>query len=285
MKNSKVKSTSSAYEFLFAHLESESKTYFGVSDKKEIEKTAKAWMNDKTNSSHRYQIIESYFPQSHHILDMASGCGTFVFYGLLNNYNVYGVEPELWKHEFIQRKAQEYNYPQSWLDQVTVDIGEQLPFPDNHFDCVSSYQTLEHVQDPFLCLCEMIRVTKTGGGIHIQCPDYRSAIEGHYLLPWLPLFPRSIARIYLKLLKRPVKGLETIQYTTAPRLKKLLAKAEIKLAKKIKVIDLNEIYYQDILERWKLGKVKKLAFLLQFLSRIKNIHRGFAVNLIIYVVN
>lgn len=112
---------------------------------------------------------------------MGSGCGTFILYG----YDMYGIDPSLWKFNFNEMK-------------------------DNFFDCVSTYQTLKHIQNLDRVLKEMIRVTKSGGGIHIKCSDYISTFEGHYLIPWFPLFPKRFARVYLRILKKPINSLDTL---------------------------------------------------------------------------
>jgi len=105
---------------------------------------------------------------------MASGCGTFLFGGLLRGYDVYGVEPERWKHKFNILKAKENIYPNSWLNRFCYGKGELLPFRAGVFDIVSTYQTLEHVQDIEECIKEFNRVLRPGGALFIQCPDYTS---------------------------------------------------------------------------------------------------------------
>ncbi len=177
-------------------------------------------MDDRENSRHRYETIKNFSPWVVKILDMACGCGTFVFYGLMEGYDVYGIDPEKWKHEFIAMKAKAYGYPDEWLDRFLVCKGEELPYPDDFFDCVYSYQTLEHVLEPRRCIEEMFRVTRPGGVIFIQCPDYRGTFEGHYRLPWLPLMPRSLARLYLRLMRRPLAGLDALNYVTERSIKR-----------------------------------------------------------------
>jgi ubiquinone/menaquinone biosynthesis C-methylase UbiE len=94
---------------------------------------------------------------------MAAGCGTFVLFGLHNGYDAWGVEPEEWKREYFRKKILASNYPVKYLDHVVASVGEALPFQDESFDIVTTYQTLEHVQDVNECIQEMLRVLKPGG--------------------------------------------------------------------------------------------------------------------------
>lgn len=191
-----------------------------------IEQVADNWLNDKAHSIHRYLDMHIVFGEEEvekaRILDMASGCGTFVFYGLLNGIDVWGIEPEDWKNKFNCLKVDAYGYPAAWKRRFIKAVGEALPFKDESFDFVSSYQTLEHVLNVELCLEEMIRVSKKA--VFIRAPDYTGTFEGHYRLPWLPLFPRLLARLYLRLLGRPTLGLDTINYITSRKITRFLDK-------------------------------------------------------------
>lgn len=206
-----------AGEFLYKNFKAESQKYFGT-DEKWISAVCDAWMNDKSNSKHRYDTMRSICGDEElmksRILDMSSGCGTFVFMGLLNGYDVYGVEPEKWKHQFNFLKAKENGYPDAWMKRFYFGVGEYLPFDDKSFDVISTYQTLEHVQSHKRCFSEFKRVLKSGGYLFIQCPDYTSFFEGHYRIPMLPLMNRRLFKIYLKILKRPTKGLDALNYVT-----------------------------------------------------------------------
>ncbi|MFX0206075.1 MAG: class I SAM-dependent methyltransferase [Candidatus Hodarchaeota archaeon] len=199
------------------NLKAENEKYF-CTDQKWISEVCDAWMNDESNSKHRYDIMRSVCGddklKESRILDMSSGCGTFVFYGLLNGYNVYGVEPEKWKHRFNSLKAKEKGYPSIWMNRFHFGVGERLPFQHESFDVISTYQTLEHVQSHKKCFSEFKRVLKKGGYLFIQCPNYTSFFEGHYRIPMLPLMNKRLFKIFLKLLKRPTEGLNTINYIT-----------------------------------------------------------------------
>jgi len=131
-----------AREFLYKKFKEESEHYFDVCDDKFLIGVCDAWMNDEYNSAHRYRemlgFIEEGALKTCKILDMASGCGTFVFYGLINGYDVYGIDPEEWKHQFIALKVKEKGHPDSWINSFYSGVGESLPFDDNSFDVVST---------------------------------------------------------------------------------------------------------------------------------------------------
>lgn len=72
-------------------------------------------------------------------------------------------------------------------------VGEALPFVDDSFDAVLSYDVLEHVQDPRKTLAEVFRVLKTGGVFLAVFPPYfhpkGSHLEGYASrLPYANLF-------------------------------------------------------------------------------------------------
>jgi 2-polyprenyl-3-methyl-5-hydroxy-6-metoxy-1,4-benzoquinol methylase len=213
-----------ARDFLYKHIYTDDDNYFGNKDIKFLNSVVEAWMNDESNSKHRYDTMKSIisneneFLKKAKILDMSSGCGTFVFYGLLNGYNVYGVEPEKWKHEFNILKMKEKAYPPAWINRFCRGVGEHLSYKDETFDIISTYQVLEHVQSHSQCFSEFRRVLKKGGWLFIQCPDYLSFFEGHYRIPMLPLMKKKLFKVYLNILGKPTKGLDTINYITQKKI-------------------------------------------------------------------
>lgn len=55
-----------------------------------LNQVAEDWMDDAGKEKHRFDAIKEYFPLSNIILDMASGCRSFVYYGLINGYMYMG---------------------------------------------------------------------------------------------------------------------------------------------------------------------------------------------------
>lgn len=275
-----------AKEYLLKQLEKEQKDYIGYTNMEVINFNADAWMNDDDNSKHRFEIIKKFFPEAYVILDMASGCGTCVFYGLLNGYDMYGIDPEKWKHTFNRLKAVEKGYPEEWFKKFYIGVGENLPFINNYFDFCTTYQTLEHVMDPKKCILEMLRVTRVGGGIHIMCPDYRSTYEGHYNLPWLPLFPPSFAKIYLKKLGRSVRCLDMIKYITTKRILKWIKEIAEEKDWQVKIVNVNKHNFNAAMIKRKFPIIPGSYLFFQTIKYIKYIFRSeLQTNLIIRIIH
>jgi 2-polyprenyl-3-methyl-5-hydroxy-6-metoxy-1,4-benzoquinol methylase len=106
---------------------------------------------------------------------------------------------------------------------VIAAMAEHLPFRDGCFDVVVGLQVLEHVQDPAAVIREVYRILKPGGWFYLTCPNYLSFCEGHYDVVWLPLLPKFLASLYLRLRGRPTEFLNTsITYTTLPGVRRML---------------------------------------------------------------
>ena len=210
--------------------------YFGHKDKNLSIEIANIWHDDKEYYQ-RWQEAEKFGDHTGKILDMSCGVGTFAFHGLRKGYDVYGIEPENWKLEYIKLKIKEQNLPKIWEQRFIKGIGENLPFKDDTFDYIMTYQTLEHVQNLEKCIDEMIRVLKNGGKLKIHAPDYDSFYEPHYHLIFFPKMNKKLASIYLKILRRPTIGLNTLNWTTSKSILKILSKYE-----NIEIINLSELY-------------------------------------------
>lgn len=219
--------------YLREQLSEEVRFYFHTIDHKTqkiVDDLAERWSNDHVFSEKKrfdsiHQFIRS--NKSMRILDMAAGCGSFVLQGLLNGYDVTGIEPEEWKHDLIDIKFQENQYEPNWRSRIKKAVGEDLPFEDESFDHVDSWQTFEHVSSVEKCLIEIRRVLVPGGSAIIRCPNYFSFYEGHYRAFWLPLLGHSaFGKFYVKkILKRPEAGLNTFHPITTRSLTRAAKKS------------------------------------------------------------
>ena len=64
-------------------------------------------------------------------------------------------------------------------DQVVNGAGEQLPVPEGSFDLVISHEVLEHVNDDYQVVAEMVRTLRPGGRLVLLCPNRGYPFETH----------------------------------------------------------------------------------------------------------
>lgn len=151
------------------------------------------------------------------ILDIGCGHGTLAIQMALRGAQVYGLEPcEPWR-VVAQMRASAL----SLSDRVSFIDGsaESLPFDNNTFDLVISLQVLEHVNSAKKVIQEISRILSTEGFAYISCENYLAFKEQHYQVFWLPLLPKALGAIYLKLLGRDPSFLKNhVRYVTTPQL-------------------------------------------------------------------
>ncbi len=99
---------------------------------------------------------------------------------------------------------------------------EKLAFADNEFDYVQSVCVLEHVDHVERAVFEMVRVLKPGGIGFVHAPNYWLPVEPHYKILFPPKCPRLLAKAYLRLLARPCKFIDTVNYVDAGMLRGFL---------------------------------------------------------------
>jgi 2-polyprenyl-3-methyl-5-hydroxy-6-metoxy-1,4-benzoquinol methylase len=104
---------------------------------------------------------------------------------------------------------------------------EALPFADGAFDLVHCFSVIEHVVSVQATVAEMVRVTRRGGLVYVHTPSAWSLWEGHYKVFWLPLLPRPLGRLYLRLRGRPTAYLATLRRLRAGELRRAFARAGV----------------------------------------------------------
>jgi SAM-dependent methyltransferase len=174
-------------------------------------------------------------PRAAKILDVGSGAGGFVVGCRQLGYQAFGVEPDrigagarLTSIQIAARRV---------LSNVFISaVGEALPFPDDAFDLVTLNQVVEHVPDPWAVLREAVRVLRPGGVLYVACPNYLRFYEPHYKVFWLPLMPKPLGRLYLRLRGRNPVMLRDLYYTTNARLRTWLEA----MGDECKVLDLHQ---------------------------------------------
>jgi ubiquinone/menaquinone biosynthesis C-methylase UbiE len=132
---------------------------------------------------------------------------------------VLGIDIDEEANEIANLRMQLHGYEECCLR----GIAEHIPFANNSFDYVHCFTVLEHVNDVRKSLTEMIRVSKKGAHVFVQAPNYLKPIEKHYKIPYIPLMPKKLAKMYLRLLKRPTNFIGSINYIWPGRVRKILS--------------------------------------------------------------
>jgi SAM-dependent methyltransferase len=153
------------------------------------------------------------------VLNVGCGTGGFSVLAQRAGARVCGIDADPDAVEISASKARDAG------GLVVVAAGERLPFREEVFDLVHCFSTLEHVASAEATISEMLRVTRRGGAVYVHTPNALACYETHYKLFWLPLMPRSLARLYLRLRGRPTAFLGTLHLLTPRRVEVLFRRA------------------------------------------------------------
>ena len=63
-----------------------------------------------------------------------------------------------------------------------ADLSQKIPLPDNEYDCVVSIEVIEHVENHFHFMRELLRITKPGGMVILTTPNVSSMTSRWYFL-------------------------------------------------------------------------------------------------------
>lgn len=192
---------------------------------KDWQRRVKDRINEVPRNERILKTLESFIGslRGKRVLIVGSGWGgACVAAKNLGAEEVVGIDIDDEVNETANLRMRLAGYEACCLHGVTEDI----PFVENYFDYVHCFTVLEHVNDVRKSLPEMVRVTKGGGYIFIQAPSYLRPMERHYKIPYIPLMPKKLAKIYLKLLKRPLDFIDSINYIWPGKIKKMLSGIE-----------------------------------------------------------
>jgi SAM-dependent methyltransferase len=133
------------------------------------------------------------------LLDLGCGQGGALLEALSRGADAYGVEPG---EEFAALCGLRLQHTGRDPQRIIRASGYTLPFADEVFDYAISLQVLEHLRGVRTVLRELFRVLKPGAHCYISCENYLAFREPHYRLPWLPMLPKPMGALYLRVLGR-----------------------------------------------------------------------------------
>jgi len=200
------------------------------------------------------------------ILDIGSGFGSFILLARENGFDAVGIEIAGFEVDFA-RKRLKHVRPQDDADQVyRLGDATRLDFLADSVDIVTCWNVLEHLPDPATVLGEVNRVLKPLGTLLVICPNYAAfRREAHYLVPWLPFFPRTLASQYLRWLGRdPTYFENSIFYRTNWGLLRALTRLDFE------VFDLEGAVKMDLALNNLRGVIRHINRFLTFYNPIRS---------------
>jgi ubiquinone/menaquinone biosynthesis C-methylase UbiE len=144
------------------------------------------------------------------ILDLGSGQGDCVLWGLQRGGDAWGIETDEVRFEQWNRLLDTNGAPKEWAKRCLHYDGHHMPFENDYFSAVVSWYVLEHIPNLAEVMRETARVLKPGGLIYFKAQDARIGYEGHCDIPWLPFMPRRFLSPWLEEFGK----LEKLQYMT-----------------------------------------------------------------------
>lgn len=123
-------------------------------------------------------IFASNFVNNKIVLDAA--CGTGYGSNYLSNYatRVYGIDID---NDTIEKNKRIYNKNNLFFSCGSI---YNLPYDDNMFDVIISFETIEHVDDGDKVLSEFKRVLKSDGILIISTPNKQISFDNKIINPF-----------------------------------------------------------------------------------------------------
>ncbi|HBB37595.1 MAG: Methyltransferase type 11 [Candidatus Magasanikbacteria bacterium GW2011_GWD2_43_18] len=188
------------------------------------ERTAQRLKEDQLESTRMKEmeaLLDVSFQNQRHCIIGAGTGGLAIVLEKEFGVDVYGIEPCEEEMTIIHLQCDQANIPREKFKQEPC---ETLSFEDNMFDIVHCFTVIEHVDDINQCLEQIIRVTKPGGKIYINTPNYAFLYERHYKIPFPTFFPKRMRTLYMKFIGKWTPFFETINFVTEKDIDQLLIK-------------------------------------------------------------
>ena len=107
------------------------------------------------------QLIRKY-QQGGHLLDVGCGVGNFLHQARESGFSVDGIET----HEEFRKAARE-----QYGIEVKTGIFEEMEWPENHFQVVTMWETLEHIYNPKGAIQRAFEILSPKGILAISVPN------------------------------------------------------------------------------------------------------------------
>ncbi len=161
------------------------------------------------------------------LLDIGAGSGHFASFMKEKGWIVKGIE--------INDNVREASASRFGLDVISP--GQITTLPAGHFDCITLWHVLEHLQDPFKYASEIKRLLRPGGSCIVALPNCKSYDAQYYKDFWAAYdVPRHL------------------WHFTPQTFRKFTEKTGL-ILKEIKALPLDVFYISSLSEKYKVSKL------------------------------
>lgn len=252
------------------NIKEEAKKYFikhyPFASKKEIEKQIEDWQNKIKSGESLVKFFSERVGDLNNkkILDVGFGSGGIAVAFNKAGAEMYGVDVDPELKEIAERNI----LANKTKAELKTYDGQKLPYQDNFFDYLLCFSVLEHTSFPDKLLNDMLRVLKPGGRILLTLPNRYYPKETHTLAYFVSWMPRSLANLYLRILKRSPLEYDNLHFYSYFDILKMLKKTNYS----------HELIYKELDKEFGIKK-----FLISMLKKL-NIHYTVLLKQLIFIV-
>ncbi|MFA6525247.1 MAG: class I SAM-dependent methyltransferase [Patescibacteria group bacterium] len=150
---------------------------FGYQGINYLSRDNEAWF--KYIPSQALRKIEKHLKNKGKILDIGCAVGYFLEVAKENGWEIYGVELSEFARNSARNKLGAEIYP-------TL---EESPFPNNHFNAITAFEIIEHMQDPNIFVKKINSLLLPGGILGISTPNLANGKTFKNFTDWNCLTP------------------------------------------------------------------------------------------------
>jgi len=182
-------------------------------------------LKDKQGRGQKFKkilsVLKDFQLETRSLTCLDVGCSSGVITSFLQDHfsRVIGID--------IDQEAVQYAHAHGTSPHVRFLIGDAMAIPlkGEAVDLVICNHIYEHVPDAKQLMEEIYRVLKKGGFCYFAAGNRHMIMEGHYHLPFLSWFPKSVGHLYLRLFGKGTFYYE--EHLSLQELKELVRKFEI----------------------------------------------------------